>query len=371
MSMNNKSYIPFKRENYIKINDTYEKWWSNQLERTIVPIYFYDAESEREPSSYPGINFMTAWDFNITPEQFVDAYDWQFSKTRYYGEAFPRMHMTGFGPGAAATFMGCTPQPKPETVWFLPEKNVPIKDLHFEYDPNNKYLRRVLDIYEAAMDKWHGEVLVEMADLGGNLDILASFRDAENLLVDLYDSPDEVLRCVWEIQALWVKYFDMISDIMKSEACGYTYWYGLYNPKPSYILQSDFCYMIGPDMFDTFVAPELKATSEHMHNATYHLDGVGELPHLGSIMKIDSIKGIQWVHGDGEAAYKDWTHVIKQIVDGGKKALSWTENQDGTIRDFIKKPCMAYTGGRYFHYDKDGIEQAKKYAYKLGYELEI
>ena len=39
-------------------------------------------------------------------------------------------------------------------------------------------------------------------DLGGIMDVLQSFRGAENLLMDLYDAPEEVLRCVGELQQL-------------------------------------------------------------------------------------------------------------------------------------------------------------------------
>lgn len=371
MYFDDKSNVMFTREQYAKVSNTYKKWWANELERPIAGIVIGGFESKRTPSNNPSINFMTAWDFNITTEQFIDAYDWQFSRTRFFGDAFPRISMTGFGPGAAATFMGCTPQPRPQSVWFLPDKKVPIKELHFEFDPDNKYLRRVLNIYEAAMEKWHGAVVIDQLDHGGNLDILASFIDAEDLACEMIDNPDEVVRCVNEIQELWVKYFDMCAEIMKPEACGHSYWFGLYNDNPSYILQSDFSYMISPEMFDLFVAPELKKTSEHMENAVYHLDGVGELPHLDSILKIESIKGIQWVPGDGEALTKNWDHILKKIMDGGKKNLTYSENADGTLKSFITNPSMAYTSPRYFNNDKDGIEHAKRYADIHGLEINI
>lgn len=371
MYFDDKSNIPFTREQYKKVDAAYKKWWNNELDRPIVQIMIGGNPSKREPSKYTHINFMTAWDFNITPEQFIDWYDWSFSHVRYYGEAFPRISMTGFGPGSAATFMGCTPQSRPETVWFLPDKKLPIEELHFEFDPNNKYLRRVINIYEAAMEKWHGAVVIDQPDLGGVLDILASFIDAEDLACEMIDSPDEVLRCVNEIQEMWIKYFDLFADIMKPEACGHSHWYGLYHEKPSYIMQSDFSYMISPQMFDLFVAPELKKTAEHMENAVYHLDGVGELPHLDSLLKIDAIKGIQWEPGDGETRTMNWDHVLKKIMDGGKKNLAYAENADWTLRDVVKNPNMVFTGVKYFNNDKDGIEKAKRFADMYGIELDV
>ena len=49
-------------------------------------------------------------------------------------------------------------------------------------------------IYRAAVERWQGSVIIGMTDLGGNLDILSTFRPSEKLLLDLYDAPGEVLR---------------------------------------------------------------------------------------------------------------------------------------------------------------------------------
>jgi hypothetical protein len=58
-----------------------------------------------------------------------------------------------------------------------------------------------------------------------------------------------------------------------------------------------------------------------MENAFYHLDGIGELNHLDSILTIESIKGIQWVPGDGEPEKRDWSEVFAQISPTGKKIM--------------------------------------------------
>ncbi|HNX15637.1 MAG TPA: hypothetical protein PKH29_12390, partial [Oscillospiraceae bacterium] len=200
-----------------------------------------------------------------------------------------------------------------------------IQELHFEYDPDNIWLRRVKDVYIEGMEKWHGNVVMGMTDLGGVLDILASFRTTEGLLFDLYDNPDEVLRCVREIQTMWFRYLNEIIDIMKSEAQGYTSWCNIYDPEPTYILQSDFCYMISNEMFNEFVGPELKSSAERLHRPFYHLDGIGELKHLDSILKIDAFAGVQWGPGDGPYKDKDWSEIHKRITSAGKKMYIWCE----------------------------------------------
>lgn len=360
--------VNYTCEQYQKLRETYDKWWSGELDRPIAGIITGGHESKREPSKNPSLWFATAWDFSISPEQFVDAHDWWLSQARWHGDAFPMFATTAFGPGTAAAFMGCTPVGTVHTVWFdPPAKDIPIEELHFEFDPNNKYLRRVINLYEAAMEKWRGSVVVGMVDMGGVLDILSSFRGAENLLCDLYDSPDEVIRCVNEIQELWFKYYDLFNSMMEGEAMGYSHWYNIYGDKPGYIMQSDFSYMIGPEMFDKFTAPELSSSGERIKNAVYHMDGIGQIPHLDTLLSTDSIKGIQWVPGDGEPSLQNWDELLTKILNSGKKLLSWTQKPNGHPIDIAKNPGQLYMGDRHYHIND--IEKAKKYGEIYGIEI--
>lgn len=360
----------FDHERYEQLRKNYRAWWSGTLRRPIVPIITGGHPSYRKPSENPMLCFPTAWDFSISPEQFVDAHDWWLSTHRWHGDAFPYFATTAFGPGTGAAFMGCTPVGTNHTVWFQPPReDIPIRELHFEYDPDNPYLRRVLNVYEAAMEKWHGSVVVGMVDMGGVLDILSSFRGAENLLMDLYDEPDEVLRCVREIQELWFRYYDLINSMMAPEAEGYSHWFNLYGEKPGYILQSDFSYMIGPDMFDTFTAPELASSAERMTNAVYHMDGIGQIPHLDSLLAIDGIKGIQWVPGDGEPSTRNWDELLAKILASGKKLISWAQNPDGTPIKLAEDPGQLYFNDR--HYSVQDGEAAKRYGALYGIEVNL
>lgn len=56
-----------------------------------------------------------------------------------------------------------------------------------------------------------------MTDLGGVLDILASFLTTDQLLYDLYDEPEEVQRLVWEISDLWSQFYSEILEIIAGQ----------------------------------------------------------------------------------------------------------------------------------------------------------
>jgi 5-methyltetrahydrofolate--homocysteine methyltransferase len=228
-----------------------------------------------------------------------------------------------FGPGVAAAFAGAKLDNSSGRVWFSAHEVLPIGELHIEFDSNNIWLNRVMELCREGMNRWQGQVLISMVDLGGVLDILSSFRTAENLLMDLYDSPQEVERVVWEIHGLWHKCYDAINDVLRPVNPGYSDWSGIYSSKPSYILQCDFSYMISPGMFDRFVKPELAASCKKLPNTFYHLDGIGELPHLDSLLTIGELGGVQWVPGDGKPSQIHWIEVFEKIGRAGKKTQVW------------------------------------------------
>lgn len=362
------SYIHFTDEQYENLRVTYRKWWKGELNRPIVPFVTHGYETKMAPTKAPLLGFTTAWDFSIDPRQFIEAHTYALSSQRFHGEAYPIFFTQRFGAGAMAAFLGCKPKSAPNTIWFLPEKQTPIEELHFEYDENNVYWRRVLNTIEAAQEAWRGQVVIGMPDLGGILDVLASFRNAEDLLMDLIDDPDEVLRCVKELQELWFVYYNKINDILRPEAKGYSQWFNVYGEEPGYMLQSDFSYMISPDMFRQFVGWELSSTAYRMTNAIYHMDGIGEIPHLDQLLAIDGIKGIQWQPGEGTAMSMNWDDLLKRILASGKKLLSWNQKPDGSPIDFAD-PGQLYFGTRY--YGPKQWEDARRYADMYGIRMDM
>lgn len=129
----------------------------------------------------------------------------------------------------AAAFLGAELDNSSGRVWFHPKTIVPIDEFHLEYDPDNIWLRRIKDIYQAGMERWRGQVMMGMPDLGGILDILSTFRPSENLLYDLYDDPDEVERVVWEIHDLWLRFYQELAGELGKDSPGYCDWAQIYS----------------------------------------------------------------------------------------------------------------------------------------------
>jgi 5-methyltetrahydrofolate--homocysteine methyltransferase len=342
--------IDFGPGRWEEVAETYRRWWAGELERPIIPVHLLGADPGRTRPSAPLLAQATCSDFSVSPEALIDRIDYELSKQVFLGDAFPYFNMDCFGPGVIAAFLGGRLDNSTGQVWFFPPEELPIAEIHFEFDPDNRWFQRVRAIYLAGMEHWQGQVLMGMTDLGGNLDILSTFRPSEKLLFDLIDHPDEVKRLTSEAHEAWHQYYNALQEALQPLNPGYSDWSGIYSSVPSYMLQSDFCYMISPQMFDEFVKPELEATTKRLPRTFYHLDGIGQLNHLDSVLSLDNLDGVQWIPGDGKPDCAHWPQVYQkileagkliQIVNGGFKALEAVGEQLGTLRGVHHIPFWA------------------------------
>jgi hypothetical protein len=309
--------VDFTLERWDRIRETYRSWWAGELDRPLIHMVLHGRDPGRPEPRVPGQNFTAFYGTDASAEDIVDRWDYDLSCHEYLGDGFPSV-WPNFGAGVAAAMLGARLENRPDTVWFHPDRIREISDLRLTHDPDNVWLRRIKDICRAAMDRWQGSVQVSMTDLGGASDVLSVFRPGQGMLLDLIDHPGEVTRCMDEIHELWWQYYREINDVLQPVNPGYTAWTPIYSEEPYYMLQSDFCYMIGPDMFDQFVKPELAASCRKLGNAFYHLDGPGQLPHLDSLLEIEELAGVQWVPGDGSPLAEHWPEVYRKIRAAGK-----------------------------------------------------
>jgi 5-methyltetrahydrofolate--homocysteine methyltransferase len=308
--------IDFSAERWERVKSESRRWWRGELKRPLICLTCgRPAPSPAPPLAPKG--FTAHYPAEVTPDQIVDVWTHGLSATTFVADAFPCV-WPNFGPGVAAAFLGCTPHNRPESVWFHPAKPETIDSLRLAYDPDNRHLARVRDVMRAAARRWQGSVQVGMTDLGGTLDILSSFLPGEQLLLDLVDKPDAVLRQIWKIHDLWFAYFDELDRLHRHVNPGYTAWTPIFSEQPYYMFQCDFAYMISPEMFRTFVRPEFQACCRRVPHGFYHLDGIGQLPHLDDLLSIPELKGIQWVPGDGQPDITHWPEVYRRIRKAGK-----------------------------------------------------
>lgn len=329
--------IQFAPKDWERIKRDWTAWWGNELTRPMIVFNSHEFQGKWMMQQHQD------WDEaqdTFCIDSILDYYQQQLESERYYGDSWPQW-WPNFGPGIVAGFIGARVGSDENTVWFDPPSTTSLSALHPNFDENNFWWRWVKELTQAAIQRWGGQVTVAHTDLGGNLDILASLRTTQKLLLDLYDTPGELGRLVGEITLLWLRYYDELYEIIRLAENGTTAWTPLWCPGRYYMLQSDFSYMISPKMFERFVLPDLAACCEHLDYPFYHLDGKGQIPHLDMLLSLDRLRGIQWIPGDGQPPAEEWLPLLKRIRDGGKLCHVYATTK--TVRTVVRE-----LGGRGF-----------------------
>ncbi len=304
----------FTPADWARIQRNWEAWWAGELERSLVVIEARSPGPDWETYS----EFVTRFPPETRVEQVLDYFEPFMQATHLYGDAFPRWWLN-CGPGVLAAFLGAELEFSSGTTWFKPIKVDSLADLHPTYQPDNFWWRRVRTLTQAAAERWGGRIVIGHTDLGGTLDVLASLRGTQSLLLDLYDSPQEVLDLTRDISQLFQRYYQDLYRLVEIGNRGATACWGpCWSPGRGYMLQSDFAYMISPNMFGEFVLPDLADCCAMLDYAFYHLDGKGQIKHLEQLLSLERLRGIQWIPGDGAPPPEEWMPILRRIRDSGK-----------------------------------------------------
>ena len=339
--------IDFSAERWEQVKTTYRAWWAGKLERPLLAVTVRDRDPGRPEPDLPYCPFTSFYDLSVPAEVIVDRWLYELECTRFLGDAFPSI-WPNFGPGSIAAFMGMNLVNGENTVWFHCDDPLEPQELSFTATADTLWYQRCAEIMRVAVQRFEGQVQIGMPDLGGNLDIVSSYRPGERLLMDLYDCPEDIKRLTWEAHEAWWWYFNELNTILQPGNPGYTAWTPLFSTEPYYMLQCDFAYMISPDMFVEFVQPELEATCRKLVNPFYHLDGPGQLAHLDHLLEIPNLKGIQWVPGAGQPGPGEWPEVYHRIRDAGRRAQVIAEGEPMATFGKVAEQ-LGSASGLYFH----------------------
>lgn len=328
--------IHFSRDRMEAVAHSHSLWWDGKLDRALVRGCITDYHSPSHISSGPVLTMANCHDFSISPRDLIDAEDARLSTCEYFADGYPVMDFAPYGPGLLAAMLGCRLDNSTGQVWLHPCCS-DLSKLDIRYDPENPWSRRIKDIYQAGLERWQGEVIMTLPDLGGVMDILASMIGTEQLIFALVDEPELVRSSLDRIQTAWYEAYRDFADTLKPQGL-YTDWNGLLSREPGYILQCDFSYMLGPDMFREFVMPTLRRDMKQLHNTIYHLDGIGAKKHLRQLLSLPELKAVQWVYGVDQEGPHAWLDVYRQILDAGKQIMiieNAMHNGYGAIRSHL------------------------------------
>ncbi len=228
------------------------------------------------------------------------------------------------GPGSLALALGCEPGFTPETVWFAPAfRDAP--DVNalppIRFNPESPWWQ----VHEAQLRRHkelsQGRYLVGFPDLVENIDILASLRDPQMLMLDMVENPEWVCRSVREINQAFFEGYMRLYDICR-EPDGSSVWgaFRIWGPGRIAKVQCDASAMFSPGMFRDLVKPTLAEQCAWLDGAIYHLDGTQCLCHLDALLEIPCLQAIEWTPQAGieGGSHARWFPLYKRILDAGK-----------------------------------------------------
>jgi len=255
------------------------------------------------------------------PVLVLNKWELYFGQTWFGGDSFPQL-WPNLGPGVVAAYLTDFLSFNGDTAWLeLPTPLGWKEILNLKFDPDNKWWQLTKRLAEVLTRSAKGKFIVGLPDLGGPIDILASLRGTQNLLVDLIEHPQEIKEASSLLLELWLHYYQELHEIMQKGAeGGSSAWMSIWAPGRWYPLQGDFAAMISSQMFEEFVISGLEKQCRYLDNAIYHLDGPGQIDHLDLLLDISELDGIQWSPGAGNPSVgsPQWFPLYKKIQKKNK-----------------------------------------------------
>jgi 5-methyltetrahydrofolate--homocysteine methyltransferase len=253
-------------------------------------------------------------------EQTVRDCDAYLKTHAFLGEAMPAFRR-GFGPDQMAAFLGAPltiSQGSNQTSWS--EKIVTDWDsfLPLRIEDNNRYFQRMKEFHAVAAAHLEGRCLLCEIDMHSNIDLLEGLRGAQDLLFDLIDHPETVLRAMAETREIFRKVFQEFFQYGSKARWGTTSLLPMYDRRRFNRIQADFIALLNPELFRKIVLPTLVDEAQYLDRSCFHLDGPDALIHLDDLLAVRELDAFQWVSGAGNPRPIEWPEVLHRIQKAGK-----------------------------------------------------
>lgn len=307
------------KANFEESKKHYMDWW-NQKGIVLTMWEHLDKEGApyaNIPEPVPAKDIDQFW---FDPDWRSDYLNYKMSRYSYKADILPVAN-TQLGPGSLGAILGAELEGRDDTIWIRENHAF---DGKVSFDENNAWWQLHLDLLRKCKEKAQGNYLIGCPDLVEGLDVLASLKGSDNVLMDLIMDPDNTLTQLREINNAYFKVFDQIYDIINVDGEMAFCYFSIWGPGKVSKLQCDISIMIAEDDFRTFAFPFLQEQCNNLDYSLYHLDGVDAIRHLDAVLELEKLNAVQWTPGVGQPQGGDprWYDLYKKILAGGKSVMA-------------------------------------------------
>lgn len=322
--------MSFSESNLQKIQSRLENWW-NHGEQKYPCLKAIKQIPNQSPA--PDTQDLHKWWTDV--DFVIDRQMALIDNQNYLGAATP-YHYVDIGASAMVGVLGAEMEyVNQSTIWAHPKLTTTAQVLDVRLDRTNFFYRLIYEITRRSTALAKDHHYVTPFALGGAADTIAGLYGSENLLIDMVQNQQSVVRAMAMITQIWIEVFNEISEIIAEGGnYGGIGWTGVWAPGTTFPIQEDFSYMISNEMFEKFCLPQIRDMADAMDYPMYHLDGKDAVRHVKSLLKVDNLKAIQWEPGAGSDNIRQWYDLLKCILNSKRSVQICARAEE--VDDLVK-----------------------------------
>jgi hypothetical protein len=302
-------------KNFPEIAARWEAWWQFKADRPVMTCRI-----PLRGDIYWGKGF-----------HLLDRYDeWlatqllQLENTHWMGDTPPHVRVD-IGPEAPAAFLGAplTISEAEQTAWNTPTIENWSPPPRFEFDPQNKWFRYVVDTLAKVAEDACGRYVVCLPDMGGAMDVLVNMRSPTLLCMDVMDAEREAVKtAAMQIAEAWGPMYEAALDAILPRGAGYINQMLCWSDFPYVVPTCDFNALIGPEDFVDLCLPSLERQARYAGRICFHLDGPQASRHATMLSQQSWVTSVQYTPGAGTPSALAKLDMFRELQAAGKPILT-------------------------------------------------
>jgi len=240
----------------------------------------------------------------------------------YGGEAFPIWNADYPGWDSLPVFLGCEITLDAQTGWWTPFMSEgelsSYSPTDIKINRDNTWFKLAEEYRKFGVEQSRGRAILTNGAFGGCGDTLGACRSVNQLLFDVIEDPDAVLKFEMRLMEIWCEHYDERYEDFKKLGEGTAGWFNLWSPGKFYPSQCDFAYMISPADFERCFLPALEMQTRFLDHTVHHVDGIGNFNHVDLLCSLPKLQALQILPGDGSPSPLAYFDVLKKVQRAGK-----------------------------------------------------